>query len=153
MPSLDTLLTLAGEFATAVLVTQGEPDLLACYALYNQKDEGLIIGCPWNGDEEKAAILKEVKRQARIHKAIAFSFVTEAWVIKTDNPDALMTRPAEHPNRHEYVFAVARDKQDTKARAWQIVRDRPGGSIIALVPDNPYNGVEFAGQMIVGILP
>lgn len=152
--TLRDLIRLAGEHAERVLLEMKHDSLLPSYCLFNAEGEGLIVGFPWTDDSEKAAILRRVKSAAADHRATAFSFVSEVWMTDTRTEhDALMIRPSEHPRRREYVFAVARDGKATETGRWQIVRDRPGGAIIALVADPTTDPGIFTGRLVEGILP
>lgn len=153
MLSLDEMLRLAGEQARKILIEMGHPNLMPCYVLAGAKGDMLVVGCAWSNDDEKAAALIEVRRVARDHGAVALSFVSEVWMVDSrEMPDALMMRPSENPKRREYVFAVATDGERTAAARQQIIRDKPGGKIIALVKEE--FGVEdcFGGR-IIDILP
>jgi hypothetical protein len=152
--NLDALLDLLGKQAHLMLLEQGAPQLVPLYHICAPKGD-LIIGCPWGNADEKAAALAYIKKTARKHKAQAVGFICEAWVSKYDAGTDLdnVPAPSQDPKRVEAVFALATDGNQIKSLSWQIVRDREGGTIIALSPDKQMDGCMFAGQMIDGILP
>lgn len=150
---LSDLTRMAGEQAHAALIEMRHDTLMPMYVLVNEKRESTVIACPWRNNEEKAAAVVEVKGQAARLKATALSFLSEVWMTTTaEAPDALRVAPSEHPKRREYVIACATDGKTTEMRRWQIVRDRPGGSIIALVEETMEPGM-FQSRLLDDILP
>ncbi len=148
------LLRLAGDHARHILLERRERQLMPSYVLIGADGLGHVVGTGWRNDDEKIAAIAQVRDLAREYRAVALSFVTEAWVTDTlHQPDALTMRPSEHPQRHEVVHAFATDKNHTQMAQWQIVRDRPGGNIIALVEDKIPDGVTVRNRLIDGILP
>jgi hypothetical protein len=151
--SLSDLIRLAGEQAHKILIEMKQDSLLGSYILLNDRDEAVVVGCPWHNDAEKSAMLIGVKNVARDHNATALSFVGETWMTDShEAPDALMVRPSENPKRREFVFAIATDGHKTEAARWQIIRDKPAGGIIALIADDMEGG-QFGGRLVDGILP
>jgi hypothetical protein len=55
------------------------------------------------------------------------------------------------PDRIEAVSVIATDGSETKARMLQMIRDKPGGRIIALV-EEPYLQRGFSGRLIDGLI-
>lgn len=155
MTALDEQLDHAGRYAHSVLIDNRHGELTATYFLTNAKGEITAVACPWRGEAEKIATLAAVRKIAADCKATTLLMVSEVWMTEEspDTPRALRVQPSQNPKRREFVLALATDGQKTKTARWQIVRDRPGGSIIALVADPIGDADQFSGRIIDGILP
>jgi hypothetical protein len=157
---LESLVRLAGEHAETILIKRHEQDLVATYLLFRPTaDGGLdidIVPCLWRNEIEKQLMLLEVKKLARERGAVALSFVAECWLATRTKDNPRRDLPAsEDPQRREVVMAAATDGKAKAIGSWQIVRDKPGGRIMALVEDFSPAAVDgtFEGRMIDGILP
>ena len=119
----------------------------------NRQD--LIIGCEWANANEKYMAIAAVKEKAHEIGAVAAMFITEAWMAKydKDHTRGINDPPSENPNRIEIVIAIAIDNDGHQESAtWQIVRDKPGGSITALV-EECLETTAFQANIIDGLLP
>jgi hypothetical protein len=119
-----------------------------------------VFPCTWRNDIEKKILLFAVKATARKIGAVAALCVHEAWMTKiekgltpwhTRQRLENLTPPSEDPKRQEIVMIAATDGQRTISKMLQIVRDKPGGRIIALI-DMPI-GATAEGRLIDGIIP
>jgi hypothetical protein len=151
--TLSKLVELAGEHARNVLIDKHEPHLMASYLLHGP-DASKVIGCIWRNFAEKELVIADVKRHSRAMRATMASFVTEAWAVERPlEIDPTQVIPSEEPDRREYVIACATDGKRTESRTWQIVRDRPGGAIIALfAADEKSQGQIGFNRMLDGII-
>lgn len=153
MVNLDNILNFAGKHARTILIEQGAKDLMPVFCLETPSGAGIIIGAPWENEQEKLNCIEAVRQLAREHKAVMCAFCGEAWVTKHhlhNNPwDG--TPPSQSPNRHEVVFAIATDGRETKGVSWLIVRDEKG-KITDLIRED-HDCKEMGGRLIDNIIP
>lgn len=158
MNNLDKLLEALGAHAHRVLLISGEKELMPMYHLCPAEGPDLVIGTPWRDEQEKLFTLQVIRAKARELKATALGFVGEVWMTKYEGAAARnidvnnVPRPSQHPNRIECVMAMVTDGHETKTRSWEIVRDRPGGTIIHLQQQDYEPGM-ISGRMVDDLLP
>jgi hypothetical protein len=131
---LDALLELAHKHAENVMLGTTR-ELMPIFALVNSTGGLDLIGCPWADEEEKAIMVAKVKRQIRASAAVAYSFVTEAWMATQDHEyePGRDLRPTQRADRQEVVIACATDGKDTRWGRWAIERNAKG-ECVALRP-------------------
>ena len=132
---LDQLLDLAEQQARRVLIGTKE-QLLPCFALVDKDGATYIVGVPFSNEIQKQLGLAKVKQFAKQYRAVAYSFITEAWMspekVAPENvsPEGSVLlrepRPREHPHRIEVVMAMASNGVVSKMRQWRMVRDYRG---------------------------
>lgn len=148
--ALQKLLGYAEKQARKVLLELGDEQLPPIYHLETPTG-GVACACPsWRGPIEKQAIMAAVRKIARELQATAIMWFGETWVAKHQT----YTPPSEDPSRREYVMATATDGTAVLTRAWEIVRSRPGGPIVALVEDKMFSDPDssFSGPLIDGLI-
>lgn len=157
IPDLDSLVQMAGEHAKQALIGKPRAELVTTYLLFrvDATDELHVhaMACPWRDELEKIAIIETVRAHAHAIGAEALSVISEAWV--SSYPGRTLggaDPPSQRADRREIVFAVATDGRDVKAARWNIRRNKPGGPVTALVPEDIEGGT-FQGRLIDGILP
>ena len=155
MPSLDELLDLANRQARQVLL--GAPQgaqLLPTWLIAATDRDIFIIATPWADDREKAITAEAMRETMREKKAVAYSFLCEAWMVRKRldgmTPQEAYDKvyldhemPRNDPARIETVVATAGDKNGSKTRMWQIVRNA-AGVVTELIED------QDAPEMVVG---
>jgi hypothetical protein len=153
--TLDQLLDILEGHAHQMLLTLRHPELTPLYHICAPEGPDLVIGCPWRDEQEKLIALQLIREKARELHATAIGFISEVWFKRINDPLVdldKVERPSQSADREEGVLAVVTDGHETKSRAWQIVRDRPGGAIIHLQQDDP-GTAQLSGRMIDGLLP
>lgn len=159
---LADLIEHAEAHAHKTLIERRERQLLPFYHLVTASGESVVIPLPWRSDIEKQLMLLGVKAKAKEIGAVAALFMSESWVSIKRAPTPWharrvmenLTPPSQDPERREAVFIAATDGADVRGSMLQIVRDKPGGRVLALVKDEkPSSQAEIAGQMIEGIIP
>lgn len=126
MEQLDKLLDLAGHHAHAVMLGLKQ-SLLPAWLLLDGHGQSIIIGTPWENDEQKARAVARMRREMQKRHTVAYSFLCEAWAAtqpkewKLDDP--ILVRPKDRPDRREVVVALACTRDQTRMRQWAIVRD------------------------------
>lgn len=153
MLTLDELLKMLGTHAHRLLLEEQETELMPIYHIVG--DDQMVIGCPWRNDEEKLAILAEIKKVAHEHNATMIGFLCEMWMLRV-GPDVDLTTvdsPSQSPERIEAVLAIATDGMETKVKTWLTIRNKPGGTILSLEPQEEGPADKFTGRMIDGLLP
>lgn len=86
--------------------------LMPIALLYCQHKEHRIYGTQFTSDEEKNAFTSFLRQEMKEHDALAYMFISEAWITKYDkddkdgykNPDGTYKRPSEDPKRVECIF-------------------------------------------------
>lgn len=159
MITLDQLLDQVGQHAHHTLIEENNDSLVPLYHLITKQNESIIIACPWATTDQKLLAIQAIKQLAHKKNAVLAAFVSECWMVVKDAPltpwhaRQMINEPppSEDPKRIETILAVATDGESTKAKMWQMVRARPGGTLIALMP-HPVNEGQFAGRMIDGII-
>jgi hypothetical protein len=176
-PDLDQLVKAGERHANRVLLKERQPILIPLYHLITASNEDVRIPCNWRGDQEKETMIAVVKATSHIIKAVAMLFITEAWLAKETHKhkqplntswhrqraieearkEALrksnQTPPSQRPDRIEVVHIIANNGRQTKAKALQMIRDKPGGKLIALVEIiEASNDIDYSGRIIDGII-
>jgi len=164
MIDLDKLLDNGEEHARKILLEERHKSMMGIYHLVAPEGgTDRVIGVSWENDIEKQITVLSIKDVSREMKAVAALMIHEAWMLKlnrsTPNTSwhrdrllANLPRPSESPDRIEVVHLIATDGRETKSRALQMVRDKPGGRLIALIEDKAMEGGEFSGRLIDGII-
>jgi len=148
MISLTELLDLAEKHARTVLIER-QDDLMPLFDLRDGEGRSMIFGGPFvGGSQEEVATFKdaiaELIRQKIIeHKIVAYSFMSEAWMIvrPAASPEEL---PSECDDRVEVVIAMATDGVDYQHRRWLI--ERKGKRCVDLKLDSAGEMVEPTGR-------
>jgi hypothetical protein len=163
--TLDQLVESGVKHAKHILLKKREPQMQAFYTLISNTGEIIMLPCTFTNDFEKDVTVATVKLTAEISNAVMALYVAEAWMLRLSKPltpwhaDRTMEnlpRPSQSPDRIEVVHCVATDGTTVKACALQMVRDKPGGKLISLVPMPELdggNGKNYMGRMIDGIIP
>ena len=165
MATLDQLLDVGIKTAEHLLMKKRVPMLIPEYTLITKDKEIIVLPVQFRDDYEKDVAVATVKATAAILGAIQALYVSEGWMLKL--PKALtpwhadrqmenLPKPSQSPDRIEIVQAVATDGKTTKGRSLQMIRDKPGGKLIALVRLGELeddDGTSYIGRMIDGIIP
>ena len=100
--------------------------------LYCQNQEHRIYGTQFQSDEDKNAFTKFLRQEMKTHDALAYMFISEAWVTKHDvkdgengykNPDGTYKRPSESPDKIECIFVTFETKIQSEVICIEIKRD------------------------------
>jgi len=114
------------------------------YLVSKHKGQDCVVLTPWDGDLEKEHCVNKVKELAHSIEAEALCFSTECWMLdikEGSRQERLNERPSESPNRIEAVLIIAhgfdgadakRLRKRTIAKSLRMIRDKPGGRLIAL---------------------
>ena len=138
---LDDLIKLALDHAKLVLIGLGE-DLMSSFVIV-YSGEIHVIQTPWQDDDEKTAAVAYIRKEMTKHGgALAYSYVSEAWMSKLTMPEAARVPgldnvpsellPRNRADRVEVVIAVAENGFETKHASWTMVRDKSSGAVVDL---------------------
>jgi hypothetical protein len=163
MPTdLKALIEGARKQAHRVLIEKRQDQLIPFYHLIVPGEgRDVVIATPCRNEDERVASIAAVAATANMVGAVAALFLSEGWMSVHDMPltpwhaNRLLANhppPSEDPKRKEVVFALASDGEQTECARWQIVRDKPGGRIIALVEDDISNNT-IESRLMDGIIP
>ncbi len=152
---LDGLLERGEKHARRMLLERREESLRPFYFLVGDDGKHTLIPIMWSNDVQKQLAVAAIKDAARKAGAVAALLVHETWRLDTRYTKRPWAgeRPAESPDRMEAVQIVAMAKGQTRERSLHIVRDRPGGRIVSLVPLAPVPEGVLGGLLIEGIIP
>jgi hypothetical protein len=130
-------------------------DLLSAFVIV-KRDGGLeIIGAPWRNREERILFVAMIEGKIRKLKAVAFSFVGEAWqsINPPDNP-LDMTPPSERPahQRKEVVMVFASDGRRKLVQWFDTVRNEVGECIELKAGERTLAGNDIAYGWVVDLL-
>ena len=115
--------------------------MMPTWLLINQTANVMIVGTPWENDDDKARVRKLMRAHMKKLAVVAYSFVTEAWqvTIERDEIDLArmtvfdeMRRPSHRGDREEVVMACAATATEVKWRTWRIVREATTERIVDL---------------------
>lgn len=137
-----------------LLADGGVNQLAATFYLFGPEDYALVH-CPWADPQEKRAMVKEVRRQARRIKAAAALFMTEAWAVtrpKDYFKGPLGDPPSQQPDRQEVLLFAATNGEITLVRSWSMVRDAQG-RLVDLVERERTEDHGFSSPLLEGIIP
>jgi hypothetical protein len=151
--TIDQMLSLAyGQAKNLILGNKDQ--IMPVFMILTGDDEIIFVGTPWRGDNQKnmaAIMLRDMMKEKR---AIAYSFLSEAWVASQPQGwkigDAVDTLPADRPDRKEVVMAMATNGTDTKYKSWVIMRDKEG-NCVELVEEKRIT--RFSMGRFEGLLP
>jgi hypothetical protein len=160
--TLDQLVDSGIKHAKHILLEQRDKQMQTFYTLITDQNEIIMLPCTFNNDFEKDVTVASVKATAAICHAVMALYVAEAWMLKLPKPLTSwhadrqmenMPKPSQSPNRIEAVLVLATDGTTVRSRSLQMVRDKPGGKLISLVPMLELEGTNYMGRMIDGIIP
>lgn len=123
---LDELIELAEQQARLVILGL-QMDLVPSWLLINQNKEVHIFGTPFHSRTEKMLAAAYIRERIRQHKAVAYSFLSEAWMVT--RPLEEITEgfsPRDEPDRREMVMAFATDGTEKRWKRWWLIRDWEG---------------------------
>jgi hypothetical protein len=154
IPDLKVLIESAGKYANDALIVNKDPELLHLFFLMQADGKGVVIGAPWRSTEEKLATVEEVRRISHEMKAVSVMFVSEVWMVERPNLDENMDPPSQQPDRIEAVLAIAMDnKGNIEQERWNIIRDKPGGTIIELKQFTGEKTTHITSRILDDLLP
>jgi hypothetical protein len=115
-----------------------------------------LLVTPWNGEDEKTLVLRNLKKIFRETGVVAYLNVTEAWVTKQFHSGK---PPSECEDREEVVMISAVSKEGSMGRLLYIVREKDG-DVVDLVRrgDNEVTGltgrlVELLDNSLDSLIP
>lgn len=152
LPSEAWLTELAEMHRKSYLV-DGIEELMPMFFAQKADGELIIIVAPFNGPDEKYAVLAQLRTMFREMGVTRYAASIEAWAAaQTMDPEAdvhdmsTATRPSQDPNRREIVMNTVCEKGKPALSLMQeIIRDE-SGAIIDLVKD-PH---QMDGGMMMG---
>jgi hypothetical protein len=165
MATLEQLVDAGIKTAEHFLLKKRVPMLQAQYTLITKDNELIILPVFFRNDHEKDVAVAAVKATAALTGAVQLLYVSEGWMLQLPKPLTPwhaerqmknLPRASESPDRIEVVQSIATDGKRTIARSLQMVRDKPGGKLMALVRLGELeteNGTNYIGRMIDGIIP
>jgi hypothetical protein len=163
--TLEQLVDSGINHARHILLDQREPAMQTLYTLITDQNELILLPCTFKNDFEKDVTVAAVKATAALSNAVMALYVAEAWMLKLPPPLTPwhakrqmenLPRPSQSPDRIEVVHALATDGTTTLSRTLQMVRNKPGGKLMSLVPMPELEdgeGKSYIGRMISGIIP
>lgn len=113
-------------------------------AFFITEDHEYVMACEQflTDSEGKDKLVDLLRMMAEKTSAVAFVFITEAWMAKMDKDEAIdkIIRPSKHPNRVETIMVSAQYQcQKTAIIQAEIVRDKEGNAIKLVEVDIPEN--------------
>lgn len=151
--TIEKMLELAHGQAQNLIVGNKE-QIMPVFLILTGHDEIMIVGTPWQDDDQKDMAVALLRRMMASHQAKAYSFLTEAWVARQPKGwkigDPQGSAPKNRPDRKEVVLAMASNGSSTKYKSWDIIRDQDG-NCIELKPEKDIT--EFAFGRFDGLLP
>lgn len=159
---LDDLLMKGERHVRKMLLEQRKKELQSFYHLVSPSpsEPDAIMPVSWANPVEKQLALISVRAQSRKMGAVAAMFIGEGWSVqKLDHPSpwhaqrwlATVGPPSQSPDRVEVIEIMTTDGVENRSTLLQMVRDKPGGSIIALLPFGRPN-MGMIGPLIDGII-
>lgn len=140
---VDELIDHAIGFARRVLIGVPDATLTPCW-LIQGANGNTIVGTPFNGDWSKDMAAAAIRKLLKKERAVAYSFVSEAWQ-SVQNAGEPLIRPSNREDRREIVMVTAYDRNGGKMRSWEIIRG-PDGVVTELKADSPIKGAEYEGR-------
>ncbi len=145
MLNVDELLDHAVEHARKVLVGKPKAALMPTW-LIQVKDQTMILGTPWDGDNDKDIVITAMRMLMKLRDVQSYSFMSEAWkaIESLDHPTGLM--PSQREDKVEIVLINACDRNGAKVRSYEIKRG-PDAVITDLVLDKQGSEDHFSGRL------
>jgi hypothetical protein len=148
------LMDLAQQQATTVMVGLNQ-DLLGAFVIVKPDGSGQIIGAPWRNPHEKIIFINILREKILKTRAVAFSFVGEAWTATNppDNP-LDMTPASQRPadQRKEVVLIFASDGHKKLIQWFDIVRNEKGQCIELKAGERQPAGKDILYSWLVELL-
>jgi hypothetical protein len=140
--SLDGMIRMAGEHARNILIQEKQDSLRPVFLFQSGGGEiGIIAGAIDMDDaDQKQALADSVRVILRERGAVAYSFLSEAWMARQPADQPLPRNVRDNPERIEIVYAVAFDAAgESRSMVWRITRG-PDGQITDLTQEAPLPG-------------
>jgi hypothetical protein len=155
MMTLDAMITLAGEHARRILIEQKHAALAPVFLFQTAAGEiGFVqpAGSIMNNAAAKDALAAKVRALMRERGAIAYSFVSEAWMATLPASEPLPANVRDRPDRVEIVYAVAFDAAgESRSGCWRMVRG-PDGALTDLVDEGAFGGPDMLAGRFTNLL-
>ena len=116
-PTPGILLDFAYQHATRMLM-QEPRELPPTWLIANGEGLVTIVVTPFGDDEEKDAVVAQMRKMMRDKNIVAYCHLAEAWMGKA----ASTVRPRDDPERIEIVTAMAYTATEDECAAWKIKR-------------------------------
>lgn len=146
LPTLDQLLDAAEVHAKHVCIGL-QQQLMPIFHLCDAKGQGFLIAGEFEGAtpqeviNSKDAIADFVRLKIIEHKAVQYSFLSEAWmIVRQVWKPGISTPPADSADRVEVVIVIATDGKNYKSRRWLMKRE--GKKCVDLVLDTTLGETE-----------
>ena len=144
--TLQDLIDLGVRHAHKILIEERQPSLKHFYHLVLRNGDTALLPVAWNSEIQKQLTLLGVKKAAEKLDAVMAMGISEAWALVSPRPrskedseawldKALRDPIRESPQRQECVMIFATDGERSIGQMLHIHRDKPGGRIVALVPN------------------
>lgn len=159
--TLEMLIESGVQHAQRILIEERKPRLSHFYHLVSRDGKSTLIPVAWENEIQKQLTLAGVRAAARTVDAVMAMGIAEGWALhgppakNREQANEWMDRvgpPSESPQRQEVVMIFATDGERTIGKMVRMQRDKPGGRIVALVPDEFPSEGTFEGRLI-DVLP
>lgn len=150
---LDVLINLAGEHARRILIEQKQSALRPMF-LFVTPAGRTIVPCDayMDSGDAKEALAESMRALMREQGAVAYSFISEAWMATVPSSSPLPRDVRSRPDRIEIVYAVAFDAAgDARSACWRMIRD-PHRKILALEPEPMPTGPDVLAGRFANLL-
>jgi hypothetical protein len=137
---LQELFDLVAENAARVFHESGEVSPM--WHAVNGKDENVVIATPWRDDNEKDAVVCELRHYFRAHRVKRFAFIVEAWIVqaRTEREVREGPLPSKHPDRREVLMITAEDRDGTQIMGmYYILRPEHGPARLSPLEVKPFD--------------
>jgi hypothetical protein len=156
---IDQMVAKAGDHAHNMLVRNKMKMLMPHWFLIDKNGGGEVLVTPWDSDEQKNRIFGLIRLRLRHGNAMAYTFMSEAWMALYDkdeapkNEDRPAVMPSAHPKRIEVVAIMISTRSKQRMINLEIKRD-PAGAVIDLVEVSMIDAAKGEeGGMIGGSIP
>ena len=161
MITLEELLDSGVQHARRILIEDRQKSLAHFYTLVLANGEMAVIPVQWQNDIQKQLMIAGVRQVALERQAVMAMGIAEAWSLTA--PDTVQGKAegeawmnnlpdpiSQNPQRQECVMVFATYGERKIAKMLHIKRDKPGGRIVALTPNEMSGTIE--GRLI-DVLP
>lgn len=97
------------------------------WSLLTEEGKVVVLMTPFSNANEKNAVAEIIKKKIEEVKAVAYTFVSETWIVVLDTKDKEQARkiaeetiaPSDHPDRVDAVMIMGEDLYG-KSFSWEI---------------------------------
>lgn len=147
--TVDELHAMALDHAQYLLIECPEPERQITPTWWIQLNDGPgeMLITPWDGEDEKMAIVGTIRQRLKDPRVLSYAFVSEVWVATEKLGERRKLTPMQRPDRQEKLMVHAFDRAGQGGVKIYNMRRTKAGKLIKLPEDKGLASGYFEGRM------